>query len=251
MTIKRIIPCLDMKDGKVIKGKKFVDLRYAGDPIKLAKRYDQEGADELVFLDINASYENRKTMTKVVKKVTKQISIPLTVGGGIKRVANIKDVLNAGADKVGIGTTAVLSPNLIKMAVQKFGSQRIIIAIDAKRNKEKWEVFIKGGREPTGIDALKWARKVEKLGAGEILLTSMDRDGTKRGYDLELTRRISEVVTIPVIASGGAGTLKDMLKVLKIGQADAVLAASIFHYKKYSISEVKEYLSKNGIEVRK
>lgn len=250
MLTKRIIPCLDVRDGQVVKGKGFVNLKYAGNPVKLARKYYGGGADELVFLDITASYENRKTMIGLVEKVAKQIFIPFTVGGGISTIDDIRNLLKAGADKISINTAAINNPNLIKEAAEKFGSQCIVVAIDAKKIKDKWEVFVKGGRQATGLDAIEWAKKVQELGAGEILLTSMDKDGTKEGYDLELTRKISESVNIPVIASGGAGTLGSIAKVLKDGKADAALAASIFHYKKYSIKQVKQYLRKNNVEVR-
>ena len=251
MLTKRIIPCLDVKDGKVVKGKNFVNLQYAGDPVELAKRYNEQGADELVFLDITASYEKRKTIVEVVRNVAKQIFIPFTVGGGIRSLEDMRDLLNAGADKISINTTAVKNPDLIKQAAEMFGSQCIVIAIDAKRTNGKWEVFVKGGREATGINTIEWAKKVQKLGAGEILLTSMDSDGTKEGYDIELTQIISEKVSIPIIASGGAGNLKSILDVFKQGKADAALAASIFHYGKYTVSDVKDYLDKNKIQVRK
>lgn len=250
MLTKRIIPCLDIKKWKVVKGTSFVNLKYAGDPVKLAKKYCKDVADELVFLDITASCEKRKTIIELVEKVAKQIFIPFTVGGGINSIDDIRNLLKAGADKVSINTAAVENPNLIKEASDKFGSQCIVVAIDAKKIMNIWEVFVKGGREATGIDAIEWAKKAEKLGAGEILLTSMDKDGTKQGYDLELTRAISQCVNIPVIASGGAGTLSSIAKVLKEGKADAALAASIFHYKKYSIKQVKQYLRKNNVEVR-
>lgn len=251
MLAKRIIPCLDVKDGKVVKGKSFVRLKYAGNPVKLAKKYNDERADELVFLDITASYEKRKIMLDVVKDVAKQVFIPFTVGGGINSIEDIRNLLNAGADKVSINTAAVKNPQLIKEASEKFGSQCIVVAIDAKKKGKNWEVYVKGGREATGVDALEWAKKAANLGAGEILLTSIDKDGTKEGYDLELTKSISESVNIPVIASGGAGDLKSILEVFKKGKADAALAASIFHYGEYTIREVKEYLSKNKIEIRK
>ncbi|MBI2661075.1 imidazole glycerol phosphate synthase subunit HisF [Candidatus Woesearchaeota archaeon] len=250
MLTKRIIPCLDVKNGQTVKGTGFVDLKYAGDPVKLAKKYYGQGADEIVFLDITASYEKRKTMAELVEKTSKQVFIPFTVGGGISSIKDIRNLLKAGADKVSINTSAVKNPGLIKKAAKKFGSQCIVIAIDAKKSNGGWEVFVKGGRQATGLDAVEWARKAEALGAGEILLTSMDKDGAKEGYDLELTRKISESVNIPVIASGGAGSLKSISKVLKEGKADAALAASIFHYKKYSIKQVKKYLQKNGIGVR-
>ncbi|HLG23792.1 MAG TPA: imidazole glycerol phosphate synthase subunit HisF [Candidatus Nanoarchaeia archaeon] len=250
MLTKRIIPCLDVKNGQVVKGTSFADLKYAGNPVKLARDYYEQGADELVFLDITASYEKRKTMIGLVEKVAKGIFIPFTVGGGINSAGDIRSLLKAGADKISINTAAIKNPNLIKEASKIFGSQCIVVAIDAKKVNSGYEVFINGGRTKTGLDAVKWARKVENLGAGEILLTSMDNDGTKEGYDLELTRKISRSVNIPVIASGGAGTLSSMAKVLKYGKADAALAASIFHYKKYSISRVKKYLKRNGVRVR-
>jgi imidazole glycerol-phosphate synthase subunit HisF len=251
MLTKRIIPCLDVKNGQVVKGKNFVNLQYAGDPVELAKQYNKQGADELVFLDITASYEKRKTMLEVVRNVSKQIFIPFTVGGGIQSIKDIRNLLNAGADKVSINTTAVKNPKLISQAAKMFGSQCIVVAIDAKRKNGKWEVFIKGGREATGIDAIEWAKKVQELGAGEILLTSMDSDGTKKGYDVVLTKIISESVTIPIIASGGAGNLKSILDVFKQGKADAALAASIFHYREYTIKDVKKNLTENNIQVRK
>lgn len=250
MLAKRIVPCLDVKDGVVVKGKNFVDLEYAGDPMKLAKKYNGEGADELVFLDITASYEKRRTMTKLVEMLSSQVFIPFTVGGGIRNTSDIRDLLNAGADKVSINTNAVRNPSIITEASSKFGSQCIVVAIDAKRKGGSWEVYINGGRDPTGMDAIDWARNVEEMGAGEILLTSMDADGTRKGYDIGLTKTLSEAVNIPVIASGGAGSLEDMKDVLTTGKADAVLAASIFHFGKYTVKEVKEYLSGNGIEVR-
>ena len=250
MLTKRVIPCLDVKNGQVVKGKGFVNLKYAGNPVKLARKYYEYGADELVFLDIIASYEKRKTMIDLVEKVAKQIFIPFTVGGGISTIGDIRNLLKAGADKISINTATINNPNLIKEAAEKFGSQCIVVAIDAKKIKNKWEVFVKGGRQSTGLDAIEWAKKVESFGAGEILLTSMNKDGTKEGYDLELTRKISESVNIPIIASGGAGSLESIAKVFKEGKADAALAASIFHYKKYSIKQVKRYLQKKGIEVR-
>ncbi len=251
MLAKRIIPCLDIKNGSVVKGTKFSDLQYAGNPIDLAEKYCNQGADELVFLDINASYENRKTAIKLAEETGKRIFIPFTVGGGIAAISDIRAILNAGADKVSINTAAIKNPGLIKKAAKQFGSQCIVVAIDAKRNGKNWQVYIQGGRKPTGIDAIQWAKKAEMLGAGEILLTSMDKDGTKDGYDLELTKKVSESVNIPVIASGGAGSLKSILEVFKNGKADAALAASIFHYGQFSIKYVKKYLSKNGIKVRK
>ena len=251
MLAKRIIPCLDVKDGRVVKGVKFLNLADAGDPVENAKFYDLEGADELVFLDITASYEKRKIMIDVVRKTAEVVFMPLTVGGGIRSLEDIRDLLKAGADKVSINTAGVKDPDFIKKAASKFGSQCIVVAIDAKRiSQNKWEVYIHGGRTKTGIDALEWAKKVEKLGAGEILLTSMDCDGTNNGYDIELTKIISENVNIPVIASGGAGNPHHMYEAIVFGKADAVLAASIFHYRKYTIREVKEYLKALGVEVR-
>ena len=250
MLTKRIIPCLDVKNGQVVKGKNFVNLKYAGNPVKLAREYYSEGADELVFLDITASYEKRKTMIDLVEKVAKHIFIPFTVGGGISTIGDIRNLLKAGADKVSINTAAVNNPDLIKKSAQNFGSQCIVVAIDAKKIRNKWKVFVKGGRQATGLDAIEWAKKAETLGAGEILLTSMDKDGTKEGYDLELTRKISESVNIPIIASGGAGSLESIAKVFNEGKADAALAASIFHYKKYSVKQVKNYLQKKMAEVR-
>ena len=251
MLTKRVIPCLDVKNGKVVKGTSFVNLRYAGDPVKLARKYYDDGADELMLLDITASYEKRKTMINVVREVAKDIFIPFTVGGGINRIEDIRNLLNAGADKVSINTAAVENPKLIKEAAEKFGSQCIVVAIDVKKSGNQWKVFIKGGRGATSLNVLDWAKEVEELGAGEIMLTSIDKDGTKKGYDLKLTRVISKKVNIPIIASGGAGDLDSILKVFKEGRADAALAASIFHYDKYSINEVKKYLLKNNVKVRK
>lgn len=250
MLAKRIIPCLDVKEGKVVKGVNFVNLRDVGDPVENAKVYEEELADELVFLDITASYEKRKIMIDVVKKVAEAISIPFTVGGGIRTVEDIRDLLLAGADKVSINTAAVQNPKIISESSKAFGSQCIVVAIDAKRKGSSWEVYIHGGKTPTGIDAVEWAKRVEELGAGEILLTSIDRDGTKEGYDLELTRIISETVSIPVIASGGAGKVEHLYEGIVIGKADAVLAASIFHFREISIIEVKQYLKEKGIPVR-
>ena len=251
MLTKRIIPCLDVKDGRVVKGVKFLNLRDAGDPVKVAQFYDREEADEIVFLDITASFEKRDIMLDVVKRTAETIFMPLTVGGGIRNLEDIRQLLKAGADKVSINTAAVKDVDLVKKASEKFGSQCIVVAIDAKRSgKNKWEVYIHGGRTPAGIDAVKWGRKVEKMGAGEILLTSMDMDGTKDGYDIGLTREFSESLSIPIIASGGAGNLEHIYDVLTKGRADAALAASIFHYKEYSIREVKEYLKKRKVRVR-
>lgn len=255
MLTKRIIPCLDIKDGRVVKGVNFINLRDAGGPVENAKFYDKEGADELVFLDITASHEKRKTTVELVKKVADAIFLPFTVGGGIRTIEDIRGLLNAGCDKVSINTAAVKDPYFVKKASSRFGSQCIVVAIDAKcrvktRVKQKWEVFINGGRTPTGIDAVKWAKRMEGLGAGEILLTSMDYDGTKEGYDIELTRRISGSVRVPVIASGGAGNMEHLHDALTEGKADAVLAASIFHYREYSVTDVKRYLKKKGVPVR-
>jgi cyclase len=251
MLTKRIIPCLDVKDGRVVKGIKFLNLRDAGDPVEVAQFYDKEKADEIVFLDITASFEKRNIMLDVVKRTAETVFMPLTVGGGIQNLENIRQLLKAGADKVSINTAAVKDAQLVKKASEKFGSQCIVVAIDAKKSgKEKWEVYIHGGRTPTGIDAVKWGKKVEMMGAGEILLTSMDMDGTKDGYDIELTRKFSESLNIPIIASGGAGNMEHIYNAFTKGKADAALAASIFHYKEYSIREVKDYLKKRKVRVR-
>lgn len=250
MLTKRIIPCLDIKEGRVVKGVNFVNLKDAGDPVENARYYDKEGADELVFLDITASFEKRKTTLDLAKKVADAIFLPFTVGGGIRTIDDIRNLLKAGCDKVSINTSAVERPAFIRESSNRFGSQCIVVAIDAKRTTKKWEVFINGGRTPTGLDAIKWAGKAESLGAGEILLTSMDYDGTKEGYDIELTRKISEAVGIPVIASGGAGKLEHLYEALAKGRADAVLAASIFHFREYSVSEAKNYLKRKGVAVR-
>lgn len=251
MSTKRIIPCLDVKDGRVVKGVQFVNLTDAGDPVELAGFYDSQGADELVFLDIAASVEGRKTMVEVVKKTAKKVLIPLTVGGGISTSEDVENLLRVGADKVSFNTAAVLNPDIIKEMSRTFGSRCIIVAIDARKVGEgKWEVYTHGGQKPSGIDAIGWAKKAESFGAGEILLTSMDADGCKSGYDIELTSSVSESVGIPVIASGGAGSLKDIHEVLTLGKADAALAASIFHFGKYSIAEVKHYLKEHDVEVR-
>ena len=250
---KRIIPCLDVDNGRVVKGVQFVDIRDAGDPVEIARRYDAEGADEITFLDITASSDDRETMVHVVEEVASQVFIPLTVGGGIRKVEDIRTMLNAGADKVAINTAAVFNPEFVKEAAEKFGSQCIVVAIDAKQvddNPPKWEIFTHGGRKPTGIDAIEWAKKMADYGAGEILLTSMDRDGTKIGFDLALTRAISEAVNVPVIASGGVGNLDHLAEGVKEGAADAVLAASIFHFGEYSIEQAKRHMAKAGIEVR-
>ncbi len=250
MLARRIIPCLDVKDGRVVKGVKFLNLKDAGNPAEAAKRYEEQKADELVFLDITASYEMRKTMLDVVKKTAECVFIPFTVGGGIKTIGEIRQLLKAGCDKVSINTQAVKNPEFIKKASKRFGSQCIVVAIDAKKKVAGWEVYINGGRTPTGIDAIEWAKEVESYGAGEILLTSMDYDGTQAGYDIELTKRVSESVNIPVIASGGAGKLGHIYEVLTKGKADAALCASIFHYKKYTVKQVKKYLKEKGVMVR-
>lgn len=250
MLAKRIIPCLDVADGRVVKGVHFVDLRDAGDPVELGRRYYAEGADELVFLDITATVEERKTVLNWVRRVADSIFIPFTVGGGIGTLDQIQELLRAGADKVSLNSAAVKNPDLIKKASAAFGSQCIVLAVDARRKAKSWEVFVGGGRYPTGLDALEWIRAGEKLGAGEILLTSMDRDGTLEGYDLELLRSVSDSTGIPLIASGGAGTPEHLLAAFCEGGADAVLAASIFHYDQYSIGAVKDFLFDNGIPMR-
>lgn len=250
MLAKRIIPCMDCDKGRVVKGTKFVNIRDAGDPVELAKRYDKQNADELIFLDITASHEKRGIMKNLVKRVAKQVFIPFTVGGGIRTINDMREILNAGADKVAVNTAAIKNPDLIKKGADKFGSQCIVVAIDAKKKGKSWEVYINGGRTPAGIDAVKWAKKAEKLGAGEILLTSMDKDGTKEGFDLKLTKKISEAVKIPVIASGGVGIKKHFADAFKKGKADAALAASVFHYGTYAVKQVKDYLKKQGIVVR-
>lgn len=251
MHTKRIIPCLDVKEGRVVKGTNFVGLRDAGDPVERAAAYDREGADELVFLDITASFEERKAMLDVIRKTAGEVFMPLTVGGGISSVEDIRNALRAGADKTSLNSAAVKNPQLLAEGAKLFGSQCIVLAIDARRVADhKWEVYVQGGRKPTGIDAVEWAKQGVALGAGEILLTSMDADGTKNGYDIELTKAITSVVNVPVIASGGAGKLEDFYDVLVEGGADAVLAASLFHYKELSIAQVKEYLHERGIEVR-
>jgi len=252
MLAKRIIPCLDVKDGRVVKGVNFVNLQDAGDPVETAALYDQAGADELVFLDITASSDQRKTIIDVVKRTAEKVFIPFTVGGGINNVEDIREILMAGADKISINSSAVKTPELITAGAKRFGSQCIVVAIDAKRKAsgEGWEVYIHGGRTNTGLDVVEWAKKVESLGAGEILLTSMDADGTKDGYDLPVTAAVSEEVNIPVIASGGAGNLEHLYKALTEGKADAVLAASIFHYGQYTIQQAKTYLGEKGVVVR-
>ena len=277
MLAKRIIPCLDVKEGRVVKGTNFIHLRDAGDPVENARVYDEQGADELTFLDITASHERRKILLDVVRRTAEEVFMPLTVGGGIRTLEDIRELLQAGADKVSLNTAAVQKSDLVREASEKFGSQCIVVAIDAKRrpaegelwaraeeiargekgdelvawgNRISWEVYIHGGRTPTGIDALDWARKVEEWGAGEILLTSMDRDGTKEGYDIPLTRTFSDSLTIPIIASGGAGTMEHMLDALIQGRADAVLAASIFHFRQHTVQEVKDYLRGKGVLMR-
>jgi len=250
MLNKRIIPCLDVKDGRVVKGVNFVDLQDAGDPVDCAKAYDQSGADELVFLDITASHEKRKIFLDVVQKTAECVFMPLTVGGGISNVNDIRDLLNAGADKVSMNTSAVKSPSLIRQAADKFGAQCIVVAIDAKRVGNRWEVFTHGGRKPTGRDVIDWAKEAQTQGAGEILLTSMDADGTKNGFDLELTRAVTAAVSIPVIASGGAGALEHFYEVFTAGGADAALAASVFHYGEIPIPEVKTFLKQKKVNVR-
>lgn len=250
MLTKRIIPCLDVKDGRVVKGVKFLGLRDAGDPVEVAKSYDAQGADEIVFLDITASFEERKIILDVVRKTAEQVFMPLTVGGGIETIEDIRELLNEGADKISINTAAVKTPTLITEAAERFGSQCIVVAIDAKKEKNGWGVYIHGGRTATGKDAVDWAQEVQSLGAGEILLTSMDADGTKDGFDLPLTAAISSGVTIPVIASGGAGQLEHFSDVFQKTTADAALAASIFHYNEISINQVKKYLRERSIGVR-
>jgi len=252
---KRIIPCLDVDQGRVVKGVNFVGIRDAGDPVEIAKRYNDAGADEITFLDITASHEQRDTTYRTVEQIASQVFIPLTVGGGIRSVEDIRTMLNAGADKVGINSAAINNPDLIKIAAERFGSQCIVVAIDAKQVSTeeqplRWEIFTHGGRNPTGIDAVEWAKKMVTNGAGEILLTSMDRDGTKNGFDLALTRAISDAVSVPVIASGGVGNLDHLVDGVLKGGADAVLAASIFHFAEYSVPEAKRYMAERGIEVR-
>ncbi len=252
---KRIIPCLDVDNGRVVKGVKFVDIRDAGDPVEVARRYDKEGADEITFLDITASSDDRDTIVHVVEHVAEEVFIPLTVGGGIRKVEDVRTMLNAGADKVAINTAAVFNPDFVKQATDRVGSQCIVVAIDAKQVSTegeplRWEIFTHGGRKPTGLDAVEWARKMVENGAGEILLTSMDRDGTKIGFDLKLTRAIADAVSVPVIASGGVGNLEHLAEGILEGRADAVLAASIFHFAEYSIHEAKQYMAESGIEVR-
>ena len=247
---KRIIPCLDVTNGRVVKGVKFVGLRDAGDPIEIARRYDDQGADELTFLDITASSDNRDLILRIVEEVAAQVFIPLTVGGGVRKVEDVRRLLNAGADKVSINTSAVQNPQLVADAANRYGSQCIVVAIDAKHAGQGWEVFTHGGRKPTGLNVVEWAKKMQSLGAGEILLTSMDRDGTRDGFDLALTRAVSDAVDVPVIASGGVGNLQHMVEGIVEGHADAVLAASIFHYGEFTVRQAKEYMAQHGIEVR-
>lgn len=254
MLTKRIIPCLDVTDGRVVKGTKFLNLRDAGDPVESAVAYNDQGADELVFLDITASSDERKTMVDVVRQTAERCFMPVTVGGGIRTVEDMREMLLAGADKVGVNTAAVNDPGVVSAGAKAFGAQCIVVAIDAKRRTPEdgggWEVYTHGGRNPVGLDAIEWAREVEQRGAGEILLTSMDSDGTKAGYDLQLTAAVSEAVGIPVIASGGAGSLEHMAEVLDVGKADAVLAASVFHFGEYTVSDVKHFLAERGVPVR-
>ena len=254
MLARRIITCLDVKDGRVVKGVNFVGLRDAGDPVEVAQRYDDEGADELTFLDITASHERRKIILDVVARTADTVFMPLTVGGGIRELQDVRDLLNAGSDKVSINTAAVQNPDFVRAAAEKFGSQCVVVAIDAKRVLDsdplRWEVYIHGGRTQTGLDAVEWARRMESLGAGEILLTSMDRDGTKEGYDIQLTRAIADAVRVPVIASGGVGTLEHIYEGLTAGGATAALAASIFHYRQYTVRQCKDYLATRGVPVR-
>ncbi|MEW6623929.1 MAG: imidazole glycerol phosphate synthase subunit HisF [Bacillota bacterium] len=251
MLAKRIIPCLDVNQGRVVKGVNFLNLQDAGDPVELAAKYDMEGADELVFLDITASHEERDIILEIARRTAEQVFIPFTVGGGLRNLEDIRKMLAAGADKVSINSAAVKDEKLVEKAALRFGSQCIVVAVDAKKRVEgKWEVYINGGRIPTGLDAVEWVKKVEELGAGEILLTSMDMDGTKNGYDIELTRAVSEAVNIPVIASGGAGEMQHFFDALTQGKADAVLAASAFHYGTYSIRQVKDFLRNGGVVIR-
>lgn len=252
---KRIIPCLDVDNGRVVKGVQFVDIRDAGDPVEVARRYDREGADEITFLDITASSDDRETIVHVVEQVAEQVFIPLTVGGGIRTIDDVRRMLNAGADKVAINTAAVFNPEFVKQASDRVGSQCIVVAIDAKKvsqpgEADRWEIFTHGGRKPTGLDAIEWAKKMADYGAGEILLTSMDRDGTKIGFDLALTAAISDAVPVPVIASGGVGNLEHLAEGVLQGKADAVLAASIFHFAEYSVEQAKQHMASRGIEVR-
>ena len=251
MLAKRIIPCLDVTAGRVVKGVSFVELRDAGDPVEIARRYDEQGADELTFLDITASSDDRGIIFRIIEQVASQVFIPLTVGGGVREVGDVRNLLNAGADKVSINTSAVLNPQLVADAAGRYGSQCIVVAIDAKQVAPgRWEVFTHGGRNATGLDVVAWAKKMQGLGAGEILLTSMDRDGQKNGFDLALTRAVTDALDIPVIASGGAGNLQHLADGVKLGGADAVLAASIFHFGEYTVRQAKEFMAQQGIEVR-
>ncbi|OWW19242.1 imidazole glycerol phosphate synthase subunit HisF [Noviherbaspirillum denitrificans] len=248
---KRIIPCLDVTNGRVVKGVNFVELRDAGDPVEIARRYDEQGADEITFLDITATSDNRDLILHIIEDVASQVFIPLTVGGGVRTVDDVRRLLNAGADKISVNSTAVANPQMVQDAAHKFGSQCIVVAIDAKKSAPgKWEVFTHGGRKATGLDVVEWAKKMESLGVGEILLTSMDRDGTKSGFDLDLTRAVSDAVSIPVIASGGVGGLQDLADGIKRGKADAVLAASIFHYGQHTVQEAKQFMAGQGIPMR-
>lgn len=247
---KRIIPCLDVTDGRVVKGVNFVDLQDAGDPVEIAKQYNEAGADELTFLDITASSDNRDLILDIIESVAKQIFIPLTVGGGVRSPQDVRRLLNVGADKVSINTAAILNPELVKEAASRFGSQCIVVAIDAKHVDDHWEVFTHGGRKSTGLNAIDWAKKMVDYGAGELLITSMDKDGTKEGFDLELTRKISNSVDVPIIASGGVGNLNHLVDGVKLGGADAVLAASIFHFGEYSIRDAKDFMKQHSIEIR-
>ena len=253
MLLKRVIPCLDVDKGRVVKGTNFVDIRDAGDPVELAARYDREGADEVIFLDITASHEKRDTMVELARHCAEELFIPFTIGGGIRSEDDVRALLAAGADKVSLNSAAIADADLVTCCARRFGSQCVVVAIDAKRvasDPQRWEAYVNGGRTPTGLDAVEWARTVVGRGAGEILLTSMDRDGTKDGYDIELTRAIGEAVNVPVIASGGAGTLEHLVQVILEGRADAVLAASIFHYREYTVREAKEYMAARGVPVR-
>jgi len=251
---KRIIPCLDVDKGRVVKGVQFVDIRDAGDPVEVARRYNEQGADEITFLDITASHEGRDTTLETVERMAGEVFIPLTVGGGVREIADIRNLLNAGADKVAINSAAIFNPDFVGEAAQRFGRQCIVVAIDAKQvewgEHPRWEIFTHGGRKPTGIDAIGWAKKMTNLGAGEILLTSMDRDGTKNGFDLDLTSRVSDSISVPIIASGGVGNLQHLADGVTLGKADAVLAASIFHFSEHSVLEAKQFMAEQGINVR-
>lgn len=251
MLAKRIIPCLDVTNGRVVKGVNFIDLIDAGDPVEIAKKYNEQGADELTFLDITASSDNRDLILGIIEKVAEQVFIPLTVGGGVRKIQDVRRLLNAGADKVSINTAAILDPNLVSDSAERFGSQCIVVAIDAKKISNHWEIFTHGGRNPTGIDAVTWAKEMTSRGAGELLVTSMDRDGTKSGFDNELNFAISSEVDVPIIASGGVGNLAHMVDGINVGKADAVLAASIFHFGEYTVNEAKKFMRENLIEVRK